>query len=321
MKNIFIHCPFLPTEDYLLMLERLCPNSVRNITVHMDFPARTTPKHIESVVQAQKDFSKGRKVRFQNRAVFARLPRFTKQLCRALRKNGFSVELQVEKNQATKLARIAKKAEKSGINYRICLDETQDQMAAYRLFAARGLHICFTDPQYTAQTADWFDQWLYDPAAQGINTFCDIINMLVMQTRSPNCRHASCFGNVFRVDEQLDVYLCPLHPDERTILGSLRTTESLDALLSCPTVAALLPEVIEKRRRCGAECAAFLHCQGGCPLEEQPYCAYYGETVERVRQRLLEVYHEGKLHQVNYIVKNAILNALAFGTAFFNRQS
>ena len=147
--------------------------------------------------------------------------------------------------------------------------------------------------------------------------------MLVMQTHSPNCRHASCFGSTFHVDEQLRVYLCPVHPDARTRLGSLKDADTLEALLQCDAVARLLPAAVEKRQHCADHCQAFPYCQGGCPLETQAGndCAYYSATVERIRQRLLEVYHDGKLRQVNYIVKNAILNALAFGTAFFNRQS
>ena len=46
--------------------------------------------------------------------------------------------------------------------------------------------------------------------------------------------------------------------------------------------------------------------------------SHAGKTL--LAQRLLETYRDGKLGQVNYIVKNAILNAFAFGPAFFNQQ-
>lgn len=322
MKHIYIHCPYLSDADYRLTLERLSPDSVKNLTIHTHLPRQTTARHIESLVEVQKAFRPERGIRFRNYAVFSQLPRFSKSLCRILRKYGFTLELQVQKNQVSQLVKIAKKLEKAGLAYKLWLEETQDQPGAYRLFADHGLHVCFTNPQYNAQSADWFDQWLYDPAAQGVNTFSDIINMLLLHAPSPNCRHASCFGSTFRVDQALDVYLCPFHTDDRTKLGSLKDCADLNALLSCETVAKLLPTAVQKRQRCSAHCPGFAYCQGGCLLEtdSEADCACYCETVERIRQRLGEVYRDGKLKQVNNIVKNAILNAMAFGTAFFNRQ-
>ena len=320
MNHIYIHCPHLPDEQYRLVLDRLCPETVRNITVYTQFAPDVAPEQIEAMVQVQKDFAQHKPIRFQNHAVFAQLPRFRKALRKVLIKNNFIVELQVQKEQAPQLVKIVQRLEKSAIIHRICLDERQDQEGAYRLFATQGLHLCFDNPIYTAQTPELFDKWLYDPAARGVNTFTDIIHMLTLQSRSPNCRHASCFGSVFRVDEALNVYLCPYCVDDRTRLGSLQQADSLNELLNCQAVADLLPDVVQKRQHCSESCAGFAHCQGGCPLEalSADECRHYTATVDRIRQRLLEVYREGKLAQVNYIVKNAILNALAFGTAFFN---
>ena len=320
MKHIYIHTDFLPEGDYRTVLQRLCPDSVRDITVYTRLPADITGKQIEALVEVQKTFSSDRSVRFQNYAVFHQLPRFSKALQKALRKNSFFLELHIEKSLAPRLVKITRRLEKANIGYKLCLQEDGDQMAAYQLFSGLGLHICFTDPRYSAESPQQFDKWLYDPAARGINTFTDIINMLVLQTHSPNCRHASCFGNTFFVDRQLDVYLCPYHPDGKTMLGSLRKAQNLADLLNCEAVAALLPTAVEKRQRCAAGCQAFSYCQGGCALEETSDCRHYSATVEHIRQRLLETYRDGKLGQVNYIVKNAILNAFAFGTAFFNQQ-
>lgn len=321
MKHIYIHCPLLPSSDYRLTLERLCGDTVRDITVHTYFAQTPDARDIEALVETQKAFGLERLTRFRNYAVFTALPRLSRSLCKALRKHSFTLDLQAERSWAPKLVSIAKKLEKSAIAYRITLDEQDDQPGAYRVFAELGLHIHFTDPQYTAQSPAQFDRWLYAPKAQGINTYCDIINMLVLQTHSPNCRHASCFGTTFRVDEELKVYLCPFHIEQRTLLGSLREAENLNALLDSPVVAQVLMDAVEKRQRCSGSCEAFPLCQGGCPLESEPRegCREYGITAQHIRQRLLEVYREGKLEQVNYIVKNAILNALAFGTAFFNQ--
>lgn len=321
MKHIYIHTAHLSAADYRSVLDRLCPDSVRDITVHTHFPATVTEKDIEALVEVQKAFSEDRSLRFRNYGVFTQLPRFSKALLKALHKHSFFLELQVGTDMAASLVDTAKRLEKAGLGYRLQVNEPADQQAAYRLFAVHGLHISFTNPRYTAQCPDLFDKWLYDPAAQGVNTFTDIIHMLVMQTHSPNCRHASCFGTTFYVDERLDVYLCPVCPDQRTKLGSLKEAENLEALLNCDTVARLLPPAVQKRERCAAGCKSFGYCQGGCPLEtENDECVHYAATVERIRQRLLEIYRDGNVRQVNYIVKNAILNALAFGTAFFNQQ-
>lgn len=317
MKHIYIHTAHLPAADYRRVLAQLCPETIRDITVHTHFPATVSAKDIEALVEVQKAFSEDRSLRFRNFAVFRSLPRFSGALIKALRKHSFFLVLQVQTHMAPALVKVAKRLEKAGLGYRLQVD-TEDQLAAYRQFAAHGLHISFTDPKYTARCPELFDRWLCDPAAQGVSTFTDIIHMLVLQTRSPNCQHASCFGTTFYVDEALDVYLCPNHPDQRTKLGAL--TE-LQALLNCDAVARLLPPIIGKRERCTQSCKSFGYCQGGCPLaEDSTDCIHYAATVEHIRQRLLEVYRDGNVRQVNYIVKNAILNALAFGTAFFNQQ-
>lgn len=319
MNHIYIHCPLLPEEDYRQVLERLCPEFVHNLTVYLHLPMNVTHQDIERVVEVQKAFSENRTVRFQNYGIFEQLPRFGRALCKALRKHSFLLDMRVKPDQAPALVKLAKKLEKKGIAYKFSVEETENQMEIYRRFASCGMHTYFTDPQYTVESPELFDRWLYDPASQGINTFCDIINVLVLQTHSPNCRHASCFGNTFYVDEKLEVFLCPLHRDERTHMGSLRENGSLETLLSCEAVAHLLPAVVQKRQKCADNCDAFASCQGGCPLtREEKDCTCYGTTVEHIRQRLLEVYRDGKVGQVNYIVKNAILNALAFGTAFFS---
>lgn len=320
MKNVTVHCPVLSNDDYSTVLQRLCTESVKNVTVYIRATARTTPKQIESMIDAQKQFCKNRTVRFQNHCVFTQIPHLYKSLRRVLRKNSFWVDITVQKKQFFRLKRISKRLEKLGIAYKFWLDETADQYGAYKLFSAHGLNINFVRPIYTDKTPELFDKWLYDPLAKGVNTFCDIINMLAMQTHSQNCRYASCFGNTFNVDKQLNVYLCPIHADSRTLLGSLKQAENLESLLNCQAVADLLPTAVQKRQQCVANCKSFHYCQGGCPLESENNtgCDYYCATVEKIRQRLLEVYRDGKIRQVNYIVKNAILNALAFGTAFFD---
>lgn len=320
MKNIHIHCPILSQADYKLVLERLCPESVKNITVYIRISAHTKPKQIEAMLNAQKAFSKDRSVHFQNHCVFTYVPRFYKPLRRVLRKNSFSVEIMVQKKQFLKLKRTARRLEKSGISHKLWIDEMQDQYSTYKLFSGHGLHINFVNPKYTDKTPEQFDYWLYDQNACGVNTYCDIINMLAMQSYSPNCRYASCFGNTFNVDEQLNVYLCPLHSEQRTKLGRLKESNGLEEILNCETVAKLLPITVQNRQQCVAKCKSFSSCQGGCPLEctDKSDCDNYCATVELIRRRLLEVYRDGKMRQVNYIVKNAILNALAFGTAFFD---
>ncbi|MBQ4066053.1 MAG: hypothetical protein IJD22_00280, partial [Clostridia bacterium] len=280
-------------------------------------------KHIEGLVQVQRAFSEKRTVRFRNYAVFEAPPRFGRGLRRALRKNGFSVEIWVNADNPETAVKPVRRLERAGIATKICVDEKKDQRGVYVHFSALGLPVTFSDPHYTAESPDEFDRWLCAPRAIGINTYCDIINMLVMQTYSPNCRHASCFGSTFYVDGELRAYLCPYCRDERTLLGSLREAAGVEELLCSPAVAELLPGAIQRRESCTSKgCKSFPYCQGGCPLEQvgEGECAHYGATVERIALRLREVYREGKLSQVNNVVKNAILNALAFGTAFFDER-
>ena len=322
MKHIYIHCQYTSAEQYQKVLEKLCPATVRDITVTIHFPQDVSARQIEGVVEAQKAFSQTRKVRFRNYAFFAQMPRLSRQLRKALRKNAFALEFQVQQSQVAALVRLARCLEKDNLAYKFTLWESADQQADYQLFASHGLPLCFAQPQYTAESPAQFDRWLTDPAAQGVNTFCDIINMLVMQSHSPNCRHASCFGTTFYVDAQQNVYLCPFHADARTCLGSLNEAENLEKLLNCQAVAQLLPAVVQKRQGCADGCQAFAWCQGGCMLETETgsECTHYGATVEHICRRLLEVYRGNDLSKVNSVVKNAILNALAFGTAFFNLQ-
>jgi len=320
MKSIYIYCPDLSGADYRLVLERLGTDSVRNVTVHTDLPRKTTAKDIEALCEVQKEFSRKKRVRFKNIASFNEIPRFTRGLRRVLRKNGFTVDLNSKKEQAPRLVKVVRALGKAGIVHRLTVDERDDQLSVYGYFSSFGLHTNFKDPEYTAESPDHFDKWLYDASARGINTYCDIINMLVMQTHSPNCRHASCFGNTFAVDGELNVYVCHAVKDETTLLGSLREKTSPAELFSCRAVGEILPAVVKKREGCMAGCKFFPYCQGGCPLrsDNDSDCAYYRATVDRIRERLLEVYRDGKVRQVNYVVKNAILNALAFGTAFFD---
>jgi len=315
VKNVYIHCPLLSPEDYRTVLERLCPDPVRNVTVYT-YADRACPKTLAALVEVQKNFGLERSLRFRNVVVFSQVPRFGKSLRRVLTKNNISVDLQVKPEQAPHLLKIVKGLEKSGISNKLWVDETADQQEAYRCFSAQGLYLHMQRPQYDEHTADWFSQWLYDPKAQGINTFGDIITMLTLDTYSPNCRHASCFGTTFRVDDRLQVYLCPHHMDGRTCLGKL---QDRDVLLQCDRVAQLLTTAIQKREKCTAQCKGFAFCQGGCLLEADTAeeCIHYFATVERIRTSLLEVYRSGDLSRVNNVVKNAILNALAFGTAFF----
>lgn len=316
MKSIYIHCPLLTDADYLAVLTRLCPESVRNITVYV-YAEQVEPGQIKALVEVQKQFSEDRSVRFRNILVLSRMPAFHRSLRRVLVKNNFLVHLQVTAGEAPQAAKTVAKLTKHGIHSKLWVDAPEDQKRIYDTFAALGLPVNLQRPRYTEDTPRWFDQWLHDPNAQGINTFCDIITMLTMDTYSPNCRYASCFGTTFRVDADLQVYLCPHHMDRRTHLGKLT---DLEQLLQCETVAQLLTEAIEKREHCAANCRCFASCQGGCLLEEvrDSECAHYIATVDRIRAALLDVYRSNDLGQVNNVVKNAILNALAFGTAFFN---
>lgn len=316
MKSIYIHCPLLPEAEYRNILERLCPATVQNVTVYA-YADGVQSKQLNALVDTQKNFSLQRPIRFRNILVLTHPPRLTKALRRALVKNNFILHLQTTLEQAPKLNNRIQILTKYDIHSKLWVDETVDQQEAYRCFRSLGLPLNLTRPCYTADTPDWFSQWLYDPTAQGINTFCDIITMLTLDTHSPNCRYASCFGTTFRVDAQQQVYLCPVHMDTRTCLGQLT---DVDTLLQCDAVEKLLSTAIAKRQLCAETCHGFTSCQGGCPLEQDTdsQCAHYIATVDRIREALLDVYHNGKLDQVNNVVKNAILNALAFGTAFFN---
>ena len=315
MTSVYIHCPLLPAEDYRTVLERLCPSTVRNATIHIH-TASLKIKQLKLLLEAQKDFGQQRTIRFRNILVLSNVPRVTRSLRRVLSKNNIFLRLEVEPCQAPSLVKPLRALAKQGISCTLWVDEDQNQFEVYDRFRALGLPLNLQKPRYTAQTPDLFSRWLYDPSAQGINTFCDIITMLTLGTRSPNCRYASCFGTTFRVDENMQVYLCPRHMDERTLLGPLAEA---DKLLQSEAAAQLLSGVIPNRQRCVSACESFPICQGGCLLDSEATkeCTHYIATVERIRQALLEVYSSGDLSQVNPIVKNAILNALAFGTAFF----
>lgn len=316
MKSIYIHCPLLPADSYHAVLEKLCLPPVRNVTVYT-YADRVSEKQLDAFIEAQKAFGLAHPVRFRNILVLTGIPRFSWAVRRLLLKNNFFLRLQVLPEQGKKLVKPVARLNQKGIQTQLWVDENQDQQALYRHFSSLGLSINLDRPRYDAGTADWFSRWLYDPNAQGINTFCDIISLLTLDVHSPNCRYASCFGTTFRVDEQLQVYLCPHHMDERTCLGTL--TER-DRLLQGENLVQLLTGAIQKRNHCSSHCDGFAVCQGGCPLEPEAgdECCHYIATVNRIREALLDVYHNGKLGQVNPIVKNAILNALAFGSAFFN---
>lgn len=314
MKNVYLHCPLLSESDYRNVLDRLCPLSVENVTVYIHAD-RACAKQLQALVEVQKSFGMERTLRFRNILVFSHVPRFVKSLRRVLVKNNFSVELHVDQAQIPKLVKVDRRLTKSGIRHGFWVDAQEDQWEVCRRFQAVGLPVHLERPRYTADTADRFDRWLRDPSAQGINIFCDIISMLTLEIHSPNCRYASCFGTTFRVDEQLQVYLCPHHMNEQTCLGRLAPR---DTLLQQSNVMQLLSQAIEKRGQCTGSCSGFSFCQGGCPLEQDASCTHYLDTVQHIRNALQEVYRSNDLSQVNPIVKNAILNALAFGTAFFS---
>ena len=315
MTSIYIHCPLLSEEDYRKILEQLCSQSVRNATIFMHAEG-ICPKQLKILMEVQQDFGLQRPIRFRNVLVLSQIPSITRSVRRVLRKHSISLHLEVSVNQASKLVRPARTLAKHGISCKLWVDADKDQFAVYDKFCALGLPLNFQRPRYTADTADRFSRWLYEPQAQGINTFCDIITMLTLDTRSPNCRYASCFGSTYRVDEQFQVYLCPYHMDARTCLGDLNEPEQL---LQAQSVTQLLPQIITRREQCANSCSSFSHCQGGCLLQppSEEDCAHYITTVDRIRQALLEVYRSGNLNTINPIVNNAILNALAFGTAFF----
>ena len=315
MKSVYIHCPVLSAEAYTQVLQKLCPASVRNVTVYC-YADKPTAKQLKTFVEAQRNFGLQRSVRFRNILVISKLTGFSGAMRRVLLKNSFTVALQAVPEQAEKLVRPIRRAVKKRIPLKLLVDAPNDQKSVYMSFAAQGLSIHLQKPIYDQNTAQWFAQWLYDPAAQGVNTFTDIITMLTMDTYSPNCRYASCFGTTFRVDAQLQVYLCPYHMDAHTCLGQLTEVEQL---LQCENVVQLLGKTLEKRGNCAKNCRGFSVCQGGCPLEcrSDNECIHYVETVDQIRDSLLDVYHNRKLDRVNSVVKNAILNALAFGTAFF----
>lgn len=316
MNSVYIHCPSLPAEDYRAVLENLCPQTVRNATVHIH-AEHITCAQLKQLMNVQRDFGLQQPVRFRNVLVLSGIPRITHRLRRLLQKHSISLSLQVNTQQLSKGASRIRALAKHRISCKLWSDETDDQIAVYHHFRQLGFPLNLQHPRYTAETPVFFSHWLYDPAAQGINTFCDIITMLTMDTHSPNCRHASCFGTTFCVDTQLQVYLCPWHMDEKTHLGPLDTP---DKLLQQNAVAQLLPQVIQKRNNCTNHCQHFSYCQSGCPLQKDfdSECAHYISTVDCIRKSLLEVYRSGDLQKVNPIVKNAILDAIAFGTAFFD---
>lgn len=316
MKSIYLHCPLLQPEDYQAVLQQLCPNPVRNVTVYT-YAKQVTAKALTQLVEVQKSVGLSNSLRFRNILVLPQIPRFTAPVRRVLLKNSFTLELQVTPEQAPKLVKPVRQLTSKGLMVRLWVDAEENQRAVYDQFCRQGLPLHLQHPHYTEETADWFSQWLYDPHAQGINTFCDIISMLTLDTHSPNCRHSSCFGTTFRIDEELNVYLCPWQMDQRTYLGKLSPKAQL---LQCDAVVKLLTDAVAKRQGCAGNCGGFAFCQGGCLLEADAdnECVHYIATVDRIRESLLDIYRNQKLDQVNLVVKNAILNALAFGTAFFN---
>lgn len=307
-------------EQYKQLLEIICDEKTENVTIYSIFRNGRVSKELEKIVEMQKQVSQNRRIVFENHAVFLTRVRFSPKLREHLRRNDFHVELVPEEEvlqNPRKLIGCVKRLNRSKLPSKIWVrsGEARERHAA---FESVGIPICFTEPVYDEQTVKWFDEWLYRPNAVGINTFTDIISTVLLHTKSPNCRYASCLGKTLFVDEMGKIYLCPSVRDESTYLGTQDDMENLRQTFSANTMYDVVRRCVERRSACANQCTGFSACRGGCPLEapQMPECWHYVETVRHIHSVLLAIYKENKIDAVNSVVRNALLNAVAFNSAF-----
>lgn len=319
MKNASLYYIHQTVEAYRSLLTSLCDEKTETVTVYSIFKTRVSPKIFHEIVKVQREVSAQRKIVFRNHAVFWMQTRLTLPMRRSLRQNDFFVDLVAEDLLAQKpkaLLRCVKRLKRMGLLSQLWTRQG-NQRQVYNAFEKLGLPFGFFRPQYDAQTTDWFDAWLHTPKAVAVNVFTDIITMLTLQVKSRNCSYASCIGKTLYADADGNMYACPFYPNEATFLGTQE-----DFSRPKQPFVDLVQRCVEKRETCVAQCNGFSYCEGGCPLhpEEPPNCQYYIKTVEHIRERLREVYEENRLAEVNSVVRNAILNGIAFNSAFLNER-
>jgi len=320
VNSLTLYYRYVSANSYMDILNFVCTDQVENIVVYTIFDGKATSRQIEGIVEKQKEFSKKRRTKFRNHAVFNSSASIDSNLKKALLMNGFVVELMLEETSREMVkngGKIANSLNRYGIQNKLWVNETSDQQAAYRLFEQNALPVNFIEPQYCCDLTTWFDEWLYNKSSVAVNTFTDIIMMLTLQTRSGNCRFGSCLGNTFYVDETMTFYMCPFRRDIETCLGKMEGLANPFEMFETENVYSIVCNSVDKRANCAENCSNFAYCQGGCAVSNASDCQMYIKLVEHIGDSMRHIYDNRKLEDVNSVVKNAILNAVAFGSAFF----
>lgn len=322
MSTITLFHEYASPELLRQLLDYFGDQGAKTLILYSVFKEGLDPKVLKEVVQTQQAFSKGRKVVFKNHAVVFGACKLSLAAKKFLAANSFSVEFALGSDYEQKLQKVAKPLRElnlGGVSSRIWVDVSENQYEVYKACNLQGLGVHFYEPQFTAREIARFDAWLSDPSATAVNTFTDIIYSLTLQLRSHNCRHGSCLGNTFYADRDGQLYMCPICRNESTFLGKPEG-KGLQELFGAAGVYNTICNAVSKRTGCVDTCRDFAYCQGGCPLQAE--CCYkdghYTALLHHIHTKLREIYNSGSLDGVNNVVKNAILNAVAFRTAFLN---
>lgn len=320
MKSFTLYHKFVSEDAYASNLRFVCTDNVENVVVYTVFEKNPSSKALEAIINKQKEFAQNRRIKFKNHVVFTKQIKISAPLIRALVLNGFTAEIILENCQEDTIiatSRVVSKLNHNGIPNKLWIGEQSNQFDIYHSFNAEQLPINFIRPVYDGSATSWFDSWLYDKSATATNIFSDIIMMITLQAKSNNCRYSSCLGRTAYVDETQNYYMCPLHIGERTCLGNPQADQMFFDLFETENTYRIINASVEKRSDCAEKCNGFGYCQAGCALEPHFDCGSYIALVEHIGSVLKNIYDAGKIDTVNNVVKNAILNAIAFGSAFF----
>ena len=319
MKTITFYYEHCCPEQFGEYLEFLCREDPEELVIYSIFSHSFTGKEPEEIVNFQRKVSANRRIRFRNHGVFRNRVPLSRRALNALADRGFRVELLIEdpETDPKKLLPTVKKLNQRGI-YLNLWNAPADQKQTYEKFRTAGLPVCFSKPEYTSETKAWFDTWVFDKGAVGVNTFTDIMGMLLLGIRSHNCRYSSCVGNTYYADGKGRFYLCPIHLGEETCLGTMEDMGALSQSFGQPTTYKVLLSCVNKREACLNNCQVFSCCYGGCPMETEKgeNCSHYATLVTHIGNTLREIYEKDRLGDVNPVVRSAILNAIAFDSAF-----
>ena len=312
MNNLTLYYIHQSAEDYEKLLSAVCDAKTEHLTVYSVFKGSVSPRKLQEIINIQKQSPFQNKVIFRNHAVFLERTYLPLRLRKSLRYHDFFVDLVFEDILSTRtwaLRRCVTRLRRMGLLHQLWTNAGQQQQV-YEAMKHAGLPIAFFHPRYNEDTIRWFDTWLYDPKAVGVNVFTDILSMLTLHITSRNCRYSSCIGKSLYGDADGRLYLCPLHKNETTYFGrqeDWRKNPSEGFL-------HLMRHCIDKRSTCSTQCDSFSYCQGGCPFEQDTasQCRHYVETVKHIQTCLTQINAEGRLAQVNPVVRTALLNAFAF---------